>query len=147
MSSKFSYKCKAYRHLFTRVDSRSSIYNCLKRGRTSPVPMLRSLFHARDATAPELRAAASGQQGLTTLNKRVRPRMAVICPIFEPRAHMRLLLLMSWPPSPNQVLTHAARAAAKQLNKHLFLATNMSVRARATARRNNRIHASQTNSI
>ena len=27
--------------------------------------------------------------------------------------------------SPNQVLTHAARAAAKQLNKHLFLATNM----------------------
>ena len=36
--------------------------------------------------------------------------------------------------SPNQVLTHAARAAAKQLNKHLFLATNMCVRARATAR-------------
>ena len=39
--------------------------------------------------------------------------------------------------SPNQVLTHATRAAAKQLNKHLFLATNMCVRARATARRNN----------
>ena len=31
--------------------------------------------------------------------------------------------------SPNQVLTHAARAAAKQLNKHLRKSTDMCVRA------------------
>ena len=78
------------------------------------------------------------------------------------RSHVTLLPDAVWPTaakrqprarsarrssSPNQVLTHAARAAAKQLNKHLFLATNMCVRARATARRSNRIHASQTGSI